>query len=521
MKKILQPILGDYDSKIFYPLVIVFSAVFILIGVDKEAFRAVFDGINKWLIFNFNWGFQFFGTFIALFVFYLAMCKYGDVKLGKPTDEPEFSTFAWIAMMFSAGFGVTTWTWCAAEPIYHLYTSNIIQQADLVGKPEGIKMALGSTFMDWIWHGWCWFTVAGLAIALPAYRKDKPMNLAGGLYGLMGDKAYSSIWGKLADFFGAFAAIGATATPIALGIGLIVSGFDKVFGIELGLPGKILILVAMVVAFVSSAMSGVKRGIKVLSVINISLSMVLFLVLLVIGPTNFIISTIGEAFAWSINNFLELSLYSDVGTFAMNEAGNPTKWAPGGWQNWWLVFYILWWAGYATFCGGFTARISRGRTVREFVLGSILGPGFITLLLFGIMGAISAHAEVTGLAPMWETVQNDFGAATYVILESMPWGSVTMAFVMASAAVYGVTTYDSTSYFIAMQVSGGNPNPPLVQRALWGSVVGVMGLTFLIIGDFNAIKGLSIVAGTPFFFFLMAYIPSIMKMLKMSKNGEM
>ena len=336
-----------------------------------------------------------------------------------------------------------------------------------------------------------------------------------------GDKAYSSIWGKLADFFGAFAAIGATATPIALGIGLIVSGFDKVFGIELGLPGKILILVAMVVAFVSSAMSGVKRGIKILSVINISLSMVLFVVLLVIGPTNFIISTIGEAFAWSINNFLELSLYSDVGTFAVNEAGNPTKWAPGGWQNWWLVFYILWWAGYATFCGGFTARISRGRTVREFVLGSILGPGFITLLLFGIMGAISAHAEVTGLAPMWETVQNDFGAATYVILESMPWGSVTMAFVMASAAVYGVTTYDSTSYFIAMQVSGGNPNPPLVQRALWGSVVGVMGLTFLIIGDFNAIKGLSIVAGTPFFFFLMAYIPSIMKMLKMSKNGEM
>ncbi len=515
MKQILEPIIGKFDSKMFYPLTILLTALLSFIIIDNKGFQAVFDATNKWLIFNCAWMFQLVTFICIVFGFWLAFSKYGNLKLGRDEDKPEFTTMEWVSMMFSAGFGISMWMWCSAEVIYHLYTSAAVIDAEAVGKAQGVPIALQSVFMDWTLHGWMLFAVGGFAVAFPAYRLGKPMNLAAGLYGIFKDKSFTNGWGKATDVAGAIAALGGTAAALGFGLMMISYGVKTLFGIEIGFMGKVIAMALLVAAFVASAASGIQKGIKLLSLANIYMSIVLCLFLLFAGPTNYIMTTITEALGLYLNNFTSLSLWGDAGTFV------DGAWKSRGWNNWWLVFFILWWASYIPFCGGFIARISKGRTVREYILGSVILPTIITMLFFGIWSAASAHIEITKAAPIWDFIQNDFGSTIYEVLKQYPFSTVTCAFVFLSSILYGITTYDSTTFFISMQVSGGEADPKIGMRIMWGAVIGGLGLIFLSIGNFDAMKALAIVCGAPFFGVLMVYMVSIVKMLKMADNGEM
>lgn len=515
MKAMLESFWGEYDEKIFYPLIIILAAVLAFIIADHKTFMSIFDAINSWLIFNLAWLFQLV-TFVCIcFGFWLAFSKYGKLKLGKENESPEFSTMAWVSMMFSAGFGISMWMWCSAEVIYHLYTSSIVSDAGATGKPEGVAMALQSVFMDWGIHGWMLFAVGGFAVAFPAYRLEKPMTLATGLYGILKTKTFTSKWGKATDVVGAIAALGATATSLGFGLMLISYGIESIFGIEMGFAGKAIAMVMLVAAFVTSAVSGIQRGIKYLSLANIYMSIVLCIFLITAGPTNYILTTMTEALGRYVNYFAEYSLWGDSRTFV------DGVWKSRGWNNWWLVAFIVWWASYIPFCGGFIARISRGRTVREFILGSVLLPTLLTIIFFGCWSAASAHLEITQTAPIWEFIQKDFGSTIFEVLKQYPLSTVTCGFVFFSSILYGITTFDSTTFFVAMQVSGGEKEPKITMRILWGSVIGVIGLIFLSIGNFNVMKSLAVVCGAPFFIVLIAYMISIIKMLKMASDGEL
>ena len=515
MRKIIEPIFGDYDERLLYPVLVLLFLGIGAILIDADGFQLLFENINKWLLFNFNWGFLIGVSSTMFFCLWLGFSKYGKMKLGKDTDEPEFSTIAWISMMFSAGFGLSTLLWCAAEPLYHLYQSSWNIDAGTVGSPAGVPRAMLLSWFDWGIHAWTLFAVGGLAIAFPAYRMGKPMTLGIGLFGLLREKAFTGFWGKLADVLGIIATLGGNAASLGFGVLSISYGIKYITGIELGSAGTLVAMAMIVAAFIFSAVSGVERGIKYLSLTNIYISIAVLIYLLIAGPTNYLLALATQTFGDYLSQVITLSFWTDAGNF------EGTEWKQRPWLNWWVIFYWLWYASYVPFCSGFIARISKGRTVREFVVGVIVIPTIMTFVLFAIWGGNSAYLEVTGAVPLWDAVQNDFGSTIYTLLSYFPMGKVLCVVVFFSIVCFGVTTSDSASFFIAMQMSKGRLNPSAPMRVLWGVTLGGIGLCLLASGKLNAIKTMAIVMGAPFFFVVIAYMFSIVKMFKMAEKGEL
>lgn len=515
MRKLIEPIFGDYDEKVFYPVVGLLLLVLAAIFFDAEITRNFFDTINNWLIFNFSWGFLIGVSSAVFFVIWLGVSKYGNMKIGKDTDEPEFSFIAWVSMMFSAGFGLSTLLWCAAEPLYHLYQSSWNIDAGTAGTPAGIPQAMLLTWFDWGIHGWAMFAIGGLAIAFPAYRMGKPLTLGIGLFGILKEKSITGFWGKLADVLGVISTLGGNAASLGFGVLSIAYGIKFITGIELGSSGTLVAMVMIIAAFTLSAVSGVERGIKYLSLINIYIGIGMVIYLLIVGPTGYIFSLITQTFGDYLSQVVTLSFWTDAANF---EGG---EWKQRSWLNWWVVFYWLWWVSYIPFCSGFIARISRGRTIREYILGTTIVPVLMTFILFGVWGGNAAYLDVTGAAPIWDAVQNDFGSTIYTLLSHYPMGGVLCVVAFFSIVCFGVTTSDSASYFISMQVSKGNINPTIAMRIFWGVILGSIGLALLASGNLNAIKAMAIVMGAPFFFVMIGYMISIVKMLKMAEKGEL
>ncbi|MCG8642965.1 MAG: BCCT family transporter [Desulfobacterales bacterium] len=515
MRKIIEPVFGDYDEKIFYPVLGLLGLILVAIVIDADAAKKAFDAVNNWLIFNFSWGFLIGVFSVVFFILWVGMSKYGNMKLGKDTDEPEFSFIAWVAMMFSAGFGLSTLMWCAAEPLYHLYQSSWTIDAGTAGTPAGIPRAMLLTWFDWGLHGWALFAVGGLAIAFPAYRMDKPMTLGIGLFGLLKEKSLTGFWGKLADVLGVISTLGGNAASLGFGVLSIAFGIKYITGIELGTAGTLVAMSMIVLAFIVSAVSGVDRGIKYLSLINIYIGIGMIIYLLIAGPTSYLFSLITQTLGDYATQFVTMSFWTDAGNFKDN------AWEQRSWLNWWVIFYWLWWVSYIPFCSGFIARISRGRTIREYILGTTIVPVLMTFILFGVWGGNAAYLEVTGAAPIWDAVQNDFGSTIYTLLSQFPLGGILCVVVFFSIVCFGVTTSDSASYFISMQISRGNINPAIGMRILWGVILGGIGLILLAAGKLNALKAMAIVVGAPFFFVVIAYMFSIVKMLKMAEKGEL
>lgn len=510
-----RKVFGDYDEKILYPVLGLLTIILGAILINSEGTQKVFDTINQWLIFNCSSAFLIGVSSVLFFAIWLGVGQYGHMRLGKEDDRPEFSFIAWVAMMFSAGFGLSTLTWCAAEPLYHLYQSSYTIDAGTAGTPAGIPRAMLMTVFDWGVHGWALFAVGGLAIAFPAYRLGKPMNLGIGLYGLLKEKSQTGFWGKLTDVLGVISTLGGNGASLGFGVLAIAYGIKHITGIELGSAGIFVAMLMIIAAFTLSAVSGIAKGIRILSLINIYLGMGMLLFLLIMGPTTYILSLFTQTLGDYIGNLVNLSFWSDAGNFVDGEFKQR------GWLNWWTIFYWLWWVSYIPFCSGFIARISKGRTIREYILGTTLVPVLMTMVLFVIWGGNSAYLEVTGAAPMWENVQADLGSSLYTMLETFPLGGILSAVVFFSIVTFGVTTSDSASYFISMQVSKGDPNPKIPMRILWGCLLGGAALLLLATGKLNALKAMAIVAGAPFFFVIIAYMISIVKMLHMAKRGEL
>ena len=515
MRKLIEPIFGDYDEKVFYPVVGLLALAMVVIFINADAFKAFFDAINNWLIFNFSWGFLIGVGAAVFFAIWLGMSKYGDMRLGKDTDRPEFSFIAWVAMMFSAGFGLSTLLWCAAEPLYHLYQSSWTIDAGTAGTPAGIPRAMVLTWLDWGIHGWALFAIGGLAIAFPAYRMGKPMTLGIGLFGILKEKSITGFWGKLADVLGVISTLGGNSASLGFGVLSIAYGIKYITGIELGSAGTLVAMAMIIVAFICSAVSGVEKGIKYLSLINIYIGIGMLIYLLIVGPTGYLFSLITQTFGDYVSQVVTLSFWTDAANF------KDGAWEQRSWLNWWVIFYWLWWVSYIPFCSGFIARISRGRTIREYILGTTIVPVLMTFILFGVWGGNAAYLEVTGAAPIWDAVQNDFGSTIYTLLSQFPAGKVLCVVVFFSIVCFGVTTSDSAAYFISMQVSKGNPNPTIAMRILWGVALGSVGLLLLASGKLNAIKAMAIVVGAPFFFVMIGYMVSIVKMLRMASRGEL
>lgn len=493
-------ILGKYDVTLFWVTLAICSLATLFGIVSPKGFTALMKSAQSWISVNFGWFFMLTVATFIVFLFWAAMSKYGNIKLGKDDEEPEYSYFSWIAMLFSCGIGVGFIFWAVAEPLYHYMGPPYLATK---GTPEAVPVAMLISLFHWGIHGWVCYCVAGLAIAYTTFRLGRPLTVANSLFGVLGDKT-GGFWGKLVDFLAAFATIAGIATSLGMGLMSIRYGIHHIFGASLGTTGLVLVMLCLIIGYVLSAVSGIGRGIRYLSDINVWMALSVLLFFLFVGPTRFVLNLMVDSIGEYIQHMPFMTFWTD-----------PMKTASGGkWLGWWTVFYWSWWIAWGPFVGGFVARISKGRTIREFVFGVVLVPMIVTVIWFNVIGGSALHAEISGTVAMYKAISADAGSGIFKLLTAYPIGFLVSIVVFFNLLVFLVTSADSASFFVAMIISGGNLEPNTPMKLIWGFFIGIISVVLLVTGGLKALQTASIVAALPFAFVMIAMIISTVILLK-------
>lgn len=491
----------------------------IFCAVLAEQAGAIFQSISTSLLNNAKWFYLSLVTAVLIFLFYLMLSRFGNIRLGKNNEKPEFGFLTWISMLFSGGMGIGLIFWSVAEPMFH-YASNPFTQGM---SEESAAMAMRLTFFHWGLHPWAVFVIVALALAYFSYRKGLPLTLRSILYPFIGERIYGPI-GHTVDIL--TVAITAFGVSQSLGLGVIQmnSGLNSVFGLTIG-TGVQLCMIALIMFFtIASVMSGVGRGIRRLSEWNMLLSMIIVAIVLAIGPTRYILNTLLESTGGYTNNLIGMSLWSDANV-------------DSGWQNWWTAFYWPWWMTWAPFVGIFIARISRGRTIRELIGGALMVPTLVTFVWMSVFGGSALHEELqasqahqqaiaSGELPtaseftsgtVLQATQADTTSALFTLFEALDpglLGSTLSILASLLLATYFITSADSGTLVLCILDSGGNPEPPQAIRVLWGIVIGCIAGALLYAGGLETIQTASIIIGFPIAIFMLVMVISLLRTLR-------
>ncbi|MGP4118402.1 BCCT family transporter [Psychrobacter aquimaris] len=474
---------------------IIFGAFF------TETAGALFSFLQSFITNKFGWLFIILVNLALLLCIYLAMSRYGDIRLGAQTETPQYSLFSWIGMLFSAGIGIGLVYWGTAEPLYHF-------MAPPLGEAETIaaaKQAMNITFLHWGLHAWALYAIVALSLAYFHFRRGLPLSIRSTLYPILGKKIYGP-WGHAVDILAVFGTMFGVVTSLGLGVMQINSGLERLFGIPNNLTIQIALIVFVTILAAISVMMGLDKGIKRLSDINIGLTTILLGFMVILGPTLFIF----DSFLENIGNYL--SVVVPLGLWGESYEGQEN------WQSAWTIFYWAWWVSWAPFVGVFIARISRGRTIREFVLGVLLIPMMILFFWFTTFGGVAVHMELLAaidpalVSPgLIEAVQADFGSAIFKLIESYPLAQPVTLMIVIMIVLWFVTSSDSASFVIDMLTAGGDTNPPKIQRLFWATTEGIIAAILLAAGGLSALQAAAIVAGLPFALVVFAMMYALLR----------
>lgn len=440
----------------------------------------VFNQLQSFITHRFRWLFIILMNVAVVFSLYIALSRYGDIRLGHQTEHPEYSLLSWFGMLFSAGIGIGLLYWGTAEPLYH-FMSPPMGQAETV---EAAKQAMSISFLHWGIHAWALYCVVALSLAYFHYRRGLPLSIRSVLYPLIGQKIYGK-WGHVVDTLAVFGTMFGVVTSLGLGAMQINAGFSNVFGIPNNVPVQ-LCLIAIITAMATlSVMMGLDKGIKRLSDINIVLTVLLLGFMLLFGPTQFIIDSFIENIGNYVSQLIPLGFWS--------EAYSNTDW-----QANWTIFYWAWWVSWSPFVGIFVARISRGRTIREFIFGVLFIPMLLLFFWFTTFGGSAVHMELMGNYGLIEAVKADYGSAIFKLIEYYPLTKPLTLVIVVMIMLWFVTSSDSASLVIDMLTAGGDTNPPKIQRLFWALSQGVIAAVLLLAGGLSALQAVAIIAGFPF-----------------------
>jgi choline/carnitine/betaine transport len=440
-----------------------------------------------WVMDDMGWLFVTTASAFVVFVIWLAASRYGNIPLGRDDEEPEFRTVSWIAMMFSAGMGIGLMFYGVSEPVSHFVTPPPGTGAE--DNPAAVQNAMATTLFHWTLHPWAIYAVVGLAIAYGVYRKGRLQLISAAFEPLLGERAHGGV-GKVIDMLAIFATLFGSAASLGLGALQISSGLEIVGGFgEVGNGLLVGIIAVLTVAFILSAVTGVAKGIQYLSNINMVLAIGLALFLFVVGPTVFVL------------NLVPTSIGSYLGDLPMMAArtgaeGQETS----DWLQTWTVFYWAWWISWTPFVGMFIARISRGRTVRQFVTGVLLVPSLVSLVWFCVFGGAAINLQQTGT-----DIAGAGGGAVesqlFTTLESFPWATLTSILVMVLVGIFFVSGADAASIVMGTLSERGTQHPSRPIVIFWGVATGAVAAVMLLVGGDDALTGLqniTIVAALPF-----------------------
>ncbi len=487
----LNPIVTQWSQFIVFALVI-FGAVW------TDVAGGLFDAVKAFMVTTMKWYYLALVAGFLFFVVWLMFSRYGNIRLGKDDDRPEFGYFSWFAMLFSAGMGIGLVFWSIAEPMYH-FQSNPFMADAMAETPRAAGIAMRLTFFHWGLHPWAIYVVVALSLAYFSYRKGLPLTIRSTLYPLIGERIYGPL-GHAADILAVFGTIFGVATSLGLGVQQMATGLYVLTGweafVDIAPDGSqspnvaaMLALIAVISAAATlSVVSGLGRGVKILSELNLWLSIAIMAFLFLFGPTVYLLNTLLQSTGDYIANVIPLSLWSD--------AQQDTDW-----QGNWTAFYWGWWIAWAPFVGMFIARISRGRTIREFTLGVLLVPTFLAFIWLVLFGGTALHIELFENGGITEAVSADITSALYVTLAKLDpglMGKIAGAVATLLIATYFITSSDSGTLVVNTILSMGDPEPPVVHRVIWGLKEGLVAAVLLLAGGLSALQTAAITAALPF-----------------------
>jgi choline/glycine/proline betaine transport protein len=475
--------------------------VYTIIDVEKSS--AVFSAGKNFILGTMDWFYVLVVNAALFFSVWLMFSRFGNVKLGKDDDEPDFSTFSWIAMLFSAGLGSGLIYWGVAEPMFHIQGNPFADGGGIeAGTTAAAVKAVTVTSFHWGFHGWGLYVLTGMCLAYFAYRHDLPLTPRAALYPILKHRIYGP-WGHLVDLIAVFGTVFGIATSLGLGIVPIGAGFERLGIMENTVNNQLILVAIITVLGTASAASGVGKGVRILSELNVMASLGLLLLFIILGPTAFIlgvtISGMGD-YLWSV---------LPMGFFIDNEPESQ-------WQGWWTIFYWGWWIAWCPFVGMFIARVSKGRTIREFCIAVLFVPVTVVMIWMGVFGGAAAGVDLFYGAGVMEAVNGDYAKGVYQTIAGFgyDWFTYPMYILVTLLLVsWFVTSSDSGTLVLCTMLSMGDEEPPVRFRIFWGLSSGVVAAVLMLAGGLGALQTASIVAGLPIAVIVLLMIYGMVKTL--------
>ncbi len=483
-----------------YLIALVISLAIVAWGLILPAsFESVGNMLFSTFVTNFGWFYSLAMTAFVVFVIWIGFfSKYRDLRLGPDDSKPEYSNISWFAMLFSAGMGIGLVFWGVAEPL-NFFVAPLGAEP---GTGEAARFAMNKAFLHWGLHPWANYSVLALALAYMQFRKNKPGLISSVFIPVLGEERVKGPIGIAIDVLAIFATLAGVATSLGLGAYQINSGLNFIFGIPENNISLIVIVVVVTAMFMTSAITGVDKGIKFLSNLNIGISGVLLIAVFIVGPSLMMLNVLVESIGGYFQNLAENTLA--VGAFEHSS-----------WYGGWTIFYWAWWIAWAPFSAIFIARISKGRTIREFVTGVLLVPALASFLWFGVFGALGINL---GLDVATEAIKST-STALFVVLQNYPMGSAISLIVVVLLCTFFVTSADSATFVLGMLSEDGSLNPSTGKKVVWGVLLALLALA-LMIGSTNGLQMLqtiSIVAAFPFAIIMVWSMYSLVVALKNEK----
>lgn len=451
---------------------------------------------------NFGWLYLWVVLGLVGLALFLALSRYGDLKLGDEDEEPQFSTAAWFAMLFAAGMGIGLVFWGVAEPVSHygLPPPGVAAQT-----PEAAGAAMRYAFFHWGLHPWAIYGVVGLAIAFFQFRRQAPALVSSATESLpwRGMRRLSPLVNVLAVVATAFG----VAASLGMGAAQINGGLQAVFGIPVGPWPQAAIIVVTTAMFITSAVSGVDRGIKWLSSANLLLAALLALSVFLIGPTVSLVNTFTNTLGSYLSEFVRTSL-------------RMSPFRDSSWVGDWTIFYWSWWIAWSPFVGLFIARVSRGRTIREFVLGTVIAPSLVGFMWFSIFGGTALHLEIFQQVPLSAAAQADPATAMFAMFSAMPLGMAMSIVATVLVVVFFVTSGDSATLVLGTMSTRGDPDPSARVKVAWGLLVAGIALSLLFAGGLQAVQTATIVFALPFALVLVLMAVALLRAVREDHEAE-
>ena len=459
--------------------------------------NALFTLVQKAIVDNGSWFYVLTVAFILSVVVFLGFSRYGNIRLGPDHSLPDYSLTTWLSMLFAAGMGIGLMFFGVAEPLMH-YLSPPTEEA---GTVAAVREAMKMTFFHWGFHAWSIYAIVALVLAYFSYRQNLPLTLRSALYPLIGERIYG--WpGHLVDVFAVVSTVFGVATSLGLGASQVNAGLDYLIGFEVTMTNQIIIMMAITSFAVISVVTGLDKGIKRLSETNMVLAILLLVLVFILGPTVYLL----QAYLQNIGDYLADIVHNTFNLFAYKK---------NDWLGGWTIFYWGWWLAWAPFVGIFIARISRGRTIREFILGVMFIPTLFTLLWMTIFGNSAIELVFSqGFTALGDMVNQDASVALFVFLDHFPFTNILSILSVLMIVIFFVTSCDSGAMVVDMLCSHGENNTPLWQRLYWAVGIGIVAAVLSLAGGLNALQTMTIASALPFSLVLILAIIGLLKALR-------